>query len=306
MTMARFETGMAVMCDDHRLTQLAPALDEAQELGVDWAELPLDTMNVIAGGRIVPSQRDRLKAIAAGRPIRLSTHSTIALNFMADPGHLPLHLDVARACVDLSAEIGARRMVIHTGSVVSRDPSVIAQAYDRQREAMRRLGDHAAAAGVLVCVENIFPATDDHHTASPAMLARELEAIAHPAIRGTFDFSHGFINCSHSGRDFPSEAEALAPFAAHLHIHDSFGRPRTFRVHSESEALAFGIGDLHLPPGWGEMNWDVLLERLAFPADAVFMLELDKRFWPEIADAVAATRALANRARPLDPAERVA
>ena len=43
--------------------------------------------------------------------------------------------------------------------------------------------------------------------------------------------------------------------------------------------------DLHLPVGWGVMDWNGLLEALRFPSDAVFMLELDKRFWPEIAAA---------------------
>ena len=58
----------------------------------------------------------------------------------------------------------------------------------------------------------------------------------------------------------------------------SFGRPKLAKGASASEDLAFGLGDLHLPLGWGDIPWDELLPKLAFQKGTVFMLELPWHF----------------------------
>lgn len=41
----------------------------------------------------------------------------------------------------------------------------------------------------------------------------------------------------------------------HLHVHDSFGLPYSMkRFYHPAEAAALGIGDLHLPIGWGDSH----------------------------------------------------
>ncbi len=88
----------------------------------------------------------------------------------------------------------------------------------------------------------------------------------------------------------------LAPFARHLHVHDSFGLQDDIWMYTEGERLAFGHGDLHLPVGWGNLPWDALIDACHFPDGVVFNIELEARYWPAAAETVAATKRLAARA----------
>ena len=67
-------------------------------------------------------------------------------------------------------------------------------------------------------------------------------------------------------------------------------------MYEEGERLAYGHGDLHLPVGWGDIPWDDIVRRCAFPAAASFTIELERRYWYAGRDCVAATRDLAERA----------
>ncbi|MCJ2018560.1 TIM barrel protein [Methylobacterium sp. E-065] len=135
------------------------------------------------------------------------------------------------------------------------------------------------------------------HCASPARLAAELAAIDHPHIRAILDVSHSYLRNGFHGSDFVAEIAALAPFANHLHVHDSFGRADAIWMYHKSERLAFGHGDQHLPVGWGSIPWDALMEACVFPVGAVFDIELNPRYWHAVEACIAATRALAARAR---------
>ena len=97
-------------------------------------------------------------------------------------------------------------------------------------------------------------ATTETWFASPAELAAQIRAVNHPNIRATIDFSHAAINAGVRGFDLMAELKELAPYAGHLHIHDSFGKPRSFEPYTYGEAVNFGLGDLHMPPGWGNVG----------------------------------------------------
>lgn len=112
------------------------------------------------------------------------------------------------------------------------------------------------------------------HTALPSRLAREIEAIGHPNVRACLDFSHAAIRCNAQGADFLAEVKALARYARHLHIHDSFGDPFQLRPHSRSERVAYGLDDLHLPIGWGNLPWQQIMAEAEFEPDVIFNLEL--------------------------------
>ena len=90
--------------------------------------------------------------------------------------------------------------------------------------------------------------------------------------------------------DYLTEIKALAPHARHLHIHDSFGDPADLRTYSRSERLAYGLGDLHLPVGWGSLPWHELMAAAEFEPDVVFNLEVQGPYRSELPESVAAVR----------------
>lgn len=282
------------------LSDFADELDMIERLGVEWVELSTFDMDVVVGGRIRRPQLDTLKRACAGRSVGYSVHGPLAINFMDEAYRHPRHMDVLAASLEVAAELGAENYVIHSGLVPVQQGDGIEAAYGRQREALARAGDIARGHGIVLCVETLFAGFDGKgHASSPRRLAAELAAIAHPNVMATIDFSHSWLMLDWEGRrsDFVDEIVALAPWARHLHVHDSFGRQDDIWMYTEGERLAYGHGDLHLPVGWGDIPWETLIAECVFPCGVLFNIELNQRYWYAAQETVDATKALASRAR---------
>jgi sugar phosphate isomerase/epimerase len=283
---------------DYTLKRLGTALNEATGLGIGFVELPLYALDVIGNGRVLPSRLKMLKAVTCAHPLRYTIHGSGGINFFRDTLPLPLMKDVLKASLEVAAELGAINYVVHTG-LTEHAPAdnEVETFYARQREALAEAGEIAADLGVTIVVENVHPGTPGCYTALPSRLAKELEAIGHPAVRACLDFSHAFLNANLQGVDPMTECVALAPFARQCHVHDSFGQLTHFRTHHRADRMAFGEGDLHMPPGFGSIPWDELMKRCAFPEASVFVLELSPHFWYCLSDALDSVREIAAKAQ---------
>lgn len=286
--------------------ELAPQLDDAIALGCEYVELPLPALELVLGGRIVEDRLKRVQEIVRSRKLAYTLHGHLGINLMEEPHRIGLHVEVLKANIRIAAALGAEHLVIHSGFVRTQAAEGIELAYDRQRGHLAEAARLAASEGVIVCVENIFEFEGKRHTALPSRLARELASIDHPNLKATFDFSHGWLHCRHQGADFLAEAKALAPWAKHFHCHDSFGIADDFWTFTRTEMAAFGVGDLHLPTGRGNIPWDRMAAECVFPdgivADCEFMPQ-HREEWPE---ALAFTRAWAQSLKTAAPVARAA
>src|SRR5688500_16415653 len=79
---------LASNTDDFAFDALAKRLDEAEALGVDFVELPLYAMDLIAGARVLGNRLKLAKARLAGRPLRYTVHGAMAINLMDVPERL--------------------------------------------------------------------------------------------------------------------------------------------------------------------------------------------------------------------------
>ncbi len=282
--------------DDYGLTKLGPALDEAERLGVDYVEIALYATDLVANGRVLTDRLARVKALTSGRPFGYTLHGPLGLDLMDGSERAAMHKQVLLAQLEITAELGGVHYVAHAGkyAVAGGNPDA---AYARQRDALAEVASDAAARGITIAIENLFATELGREPPLPSKLATEIASIDHPAIRGCLDFSHAFLETDRQGADFMAEAATLAPFAKHLHMHDSFGKLWPSPPSHRSERLAFGIGDLHLPLGLGSIPWDDLMERLVFPEGAIFILELAPPYWPDLALSLERMRDLASRAR---------
>jgi sugar phosphate isomerase/epimerase len=295
-----FGTGISAHKRANDLSDFGAELDMIERLGVEAIELPTYDMDIVVGGRIRRPQLDALKRACAGRSVGYSVHGPLAINFMDEPWRLPRHFEVLQASLEVAAEVGAVHYVLHSGLTFAQQGEGIEAALERQREWLSRAGDAARAHGLILCVETLFADFDgSQHATAPSRLARELGTIGHPNVMATLDFSHAYIKLDHDGRrdDVVSEIAAIAPWARHLHVHDSFGRQDDIWMFTEGERLAYGHGDLHLPVGWGDIPWDTLMETCSFPEGVLFNIELRDRYWYAAQDCVDATRRLAGMAR---------
>lgn len=282
------------------LSDFGAELDMIEALGLDAIEIPTFDLDLVIGGRIRRPQLEALLRATRGRGVTYSVHGPLAINFMDDAWRLPRHFDVLKASMEVAAEIGAEHYVMHSGLMPRQQAAGIEAGYERQREALSRAGDLAREHGLVICVETLFADfTGDGYASSPRRLAKELALIAHDHVMATLDFSHSYLKMDFDGdRDaFVAEIAALAPYAKHLHVHDSFGRQDDIWMYTEGERLAYGHGDLHLPVGWGDIAWQALMEQCVFPEGVLFNIELNKRYWYAAADCIEATRTLAAGAR---------
>lgn len=290
--MARYRIGYTLWPGNFELTEPGAYLDEAEALGVDTVEIPFFATRLIAQARIVEPALAHFRRQTNGRALDYTTHATLCVNLMDAPERLPRHEAVTRACIELTARLGARHMVLHCG-LAGGDAGAVEAAYGRQREALARLAEFAEEHGVVICLETIW-SHDGRATALPGRLAAEIRAVGHPALRATLDFAHAALQCHRTGADLMTEIATLAPLACHLHLNDCFGDSTAMPGALPADALAYGAGDLHLPIGWGSLDWERMLSEPAYPDSVVLNQELHPSYWFALAGDVAEMRRLAG------------
>jgi sugar phosphate isomerase/epimerase len=280
---------------------LARTLDLFEDLGADHVELNATGLGVIVGGALRPERLRAVQAALSGRRLGVTVHAPLALNF-SDEANAAQHHAVAVASIDLCAALGARRLVVHPGWIEGRRLQVERERLlGLEREALRALAVRAAAARVLLCLENMPTIPEAlsgallNHGLDCCSVRDQVEAVAHPAVAATIDVSHAFIAAAHLGLDPLAQVRALAPVTRHLHLHDSFGRVPSLPRASSGEDLAYGLGDLHLPLGWGTLPWEAVMRGLPLPADTTLTLEIMPGHASRevLADSLARARALA-------------
>jgi sugar phosphate isomerase/epimerase len=282
-------------CTDRALPDLSDLDDQLGRIeatGASHCELSLYELDLIVGGRLLPERRRKLERICARRSLQYTVHGVLTVNFM-DAAHLGLHQAVCRAMLELCDAVGASVMAHHPGKVPAAPAARLERLHAIERDALREMGDVAAGCGVRIAVENLFVEDASSYTADPVRLAREVAAIDHPNVCGLLDFSHAYIMTSFRGTDFREALAAFAPQVNHLHVHDSLGPPTTidgfYRV---AEQIAFGMGDMHLPMGWGDIPWETILPQLPLRPGTVMIVELMKRHWSELEQCAATARRL--------------
>jgi sugar phosphate isomerase/epimerase len=283
------------------LSDLDAQLARLEATGATHCELSLYELDLIVGGRVLPERRRLLEQICARRSLEYTVHGVLTVNFM-DEAHLALHKAVCRAMLELCAAVGASVMAHHPGRVPAAPAAQLERLHRIERDALREMGDVAAGYGVKIAVENLFVENARAYTADPVRLAAEIAAVDHPNVCGLLDFSHAYIMARFRGTDYLETIEAFAPVVNHLHVHDSLGQPTGIEgFYRFAEQVAFGMGDLHLPIGWGDIPWEAILPRLRFRAGTAMIVELPERYWAELEPCAAAARrwvGLINGAQP--------
>jgi sugar phosphate isomerase/epimerase len=272
------------------LSDLDAQLARIEATGASHCELSLYELDLVVGGRVLPERRRLLERICARRALKYTVHGVLAVNFM-DEVHLDAHKAVCRAMLELCAAVGASVMAHHPGRLPATHAAHLERLHGIERDALRAMGDVAAAYGVKIAVENLFVEDAREYTPDPVRLAKEIAAIDHPHVCGLLAFSHAYIMAQFRGTDYLETLQAFAPQVNHLHVHDSLGRPTSIGgFYRFAEQIAFGMGDLHMPLGWGDIPWDAILPGLPLRPGTVMIVELQERYWAELEQCAATAR----------------
>lgn len=285
-------TGFNAASCDGEIASLEADLHALADIGCDTVELGITTVDFISGGRVIESRAKQLVSMLKQFPFRYTVHGLVSSNFM-DKATQIYQVDAAKALVEFCDRIDARILVQHSGELRAEQISERTDADSREREALVELGDFAKRYGVRIALENIFTTEPGQYRQTPAEVAHTVKALNHPNIVALIDFSHAYIECAYRGFDFFEQISAMAPVAGHLHVHDSFGRPQGFfHGYHPQENTMLGIGDLHLPLGWGDIAWERIFSELTFLPGTVLMMEIGARYRLEQPDCLARARKL--------------
>lgn len=309
--------GIAINIDaGGRLEVLEQALRRAAELGYDGAEVSGYGVNAVINGRLHRERVARVRAITARFPLRYAVHGPCELNLaLGEAGGV--EEQALAAYLEFAAEIGAQVLVYHSGLINLHEaywglqplPDAATRQARREREvaALRRLARRAEELGVIIAMENRDPhlwevAALARHGLPVEALAtyhagllieevnRQLEAVGHPQVGMTLDFGHAYIAARVCGFDFLQAVRQAAPYVRHIHLHDNGGKLDGY-TGDQGERLPLGQGDLHLPPGWGEIPLQAALACLP-GYEGLITLEIRPRYADHLAEALIAARAL--------------
>lgn len=286
--------GLSTESEAGDIPGLDAELGRFAEAGCDIAELSLQNMFVVTGGRLNLPELRAIAAVTRRHALRYTAHGPLGTNFM-DEAHIELHRAVCAATIEAAGALGATRLVIHGGVWHAPLPEAeLARLKRLEVESLAGLADHAARHGVTLALENLPPLPSIPHTHDAFALAAQVAAVNHPAVGATLDIGHACMMATLRQQDLAATLAAMAPHIVHIHLQDQYGRLDTVRTWGKAEKLAYGTGDLHAPPGWGDTKFDALLPALALARDTTMIMELAGHYMHHAADAVAKTKRLAG------------
>ncbi|MBC8264201.1 MAG: sugar phosphate isomerase/epimerase [Anaerolineales bacterium] len=278
---------------DGSLEVLEHDLTFFQRVGFDYVEIPVHGVDAILGGRLHERRVKEVQEIVGKLDLKYTVHSPDPLD-LCDVERPDLQKAVFRSSLEFAQAIGAGIMVYHGGATNPPNNNEeaglsVERLKEVEREALSELADDAAALGVVIGVENVGPRS---YSARIAELVEQVRKINHPNVGITLDFGHAYLTARHLGYDFLEAIELAAPDIVHVHVHDNFGRVVSLPQDAPYIHIApFGVNDMHLPPGWGEIPYREVFSRLK-DYQGVALMELKPRYSPYFEEALQETRRL--------------
>jgi sugar phosphate isomerase/epimerase len=280
---------------------LVRGLTTLKQAGCSHAELYAPALGVTIAGRDNTHRVAEVAEAVAASGLTPTLHAPIAVNLM-DTIHLDLHKAVLASSIRFAAAMGAGIVVIHPGRVHPQaDLAARDQLLTIEREAVLTLADLAGRHGIRIAMENLNPnrnmmaGTMTSYALDPVVLGAQITAINHPAVCGTLDFGHGWLAAGKLGFDYLAALRHFAPVVGHLHVTDNCGMPITMVDATDDEHVGYGMGDLHLPIGWGSVPYADALADLPIRPGTVATLEIKASHGAALADSVAMATGFAAR-----------
>lgn len=228
--------------------QLSEVLQTVTDNGFDALELNLGTFPLIVGGEIQPDYLAYFQKHFTRFPLAYTGHIMYELDFRARHNR-EIQLKLMTASIDLCAQLGMKVLTIHYEQRSPRE-----EEEELFLESQQIAARHAESRGVLVCLENIEVERYEYALSV-------VKAVDHPSYRMNLDLGHLFLSARYFGGDFFTAVKECAPYLGHLHVNDNLGVFDTMRLEdyplyksiSPTLRVAFGRGDVHLPPFWGKV-----------------------------------------------------
>ena len=241
-------------------------------MGFKCIEFPLEELGGVTDCRVNKSVTTMICQILSSYDFKRALHCDLNL---ADPRQTTPEL--WKAIIDFATCINAGTLVAHGAEVtlsVGREMSP--QAYkDVFTTTFCSLGILLQSSGVNLSIENADPRFNVvRFTERLSDLVNLLRKLDLKNIGITLDVGHLYLSAKVHGFDLFQAVEEALPFLNHLHLSDNFGKTDGLGTRDR----ATGLGDLHLPIGWGSVPIKDMIGILKTNYQGVYLLDLDPRF----------------------------
>lgn len=225
------------------LSRLEDDLKRFEQFGFNYVEIPVHGVDGIINGRLNDRVIGKLINILAKFSFKYTVHAPDPLN-LKDINFSKEHYKVLEASLEFTSKINSNILVYHLGSV--KDKSIFPKkARQNEIEVLKDIAAHAQENDIKICVENGDQSIMD--------VVEVLEKVNNENVAMTLDLGHGFLAANYLGFDFLEEIKMTKSYIQHIHLHDNFGRMDLTDYQSGINRIPYGLGDLHLPPGWGDI-----------------------------------------------------
>lgn len=228
--------GVAVM-----LLPMHEAISTAIELGYEAFELSGEFPQCLCD-EVTAEQRRATRQLVEAAGLTVSVHAPFtSLNIAAlNPGVRAESIRQIKAAIDLSADIGGKRVTLHNGNyVLSRNfrkkiPQIVEVQWDYNIESLETIAARGEERGITLCLENIGFEHNSIDRTADDMLAIQ-KAVGSPALFFCIDIGHARLN-----NELETVITKLGPLARQVHFTDNFGQV--------DDHLVIGAGNFDYTP----------------------------------------------------------
>lgn len=283
------------------LEVLEKTLAAIQESGFNYAEIPVHGVDAIFKGKLNWLQTRIIIDILKEFKLKYTVHGPDLLNLM-DSRYFKLQREVFKSGIEFAQAIGAEIFVYHSGKIslpeeaksvelrqnnllkIASTPK-IGQLRKKEIKTLQELAFFAQDFGVTIAMENGCPEPNEdspeisryNYGINIENLVKQVREIDRENVGITIDFGHAYLASKYYHFKFLDSIKLALPYIKHLHIHDCFGKCKTSSENQDINLIQFGIGDMHMPIGWGEIPYEKIF-RLLKNYDGVLCLELKPRY----------------------------
>ncbi len=252
---------------------LRSCLEMAQKSGGNCCELIMHSMDVLLNSKLLEPRVSAVKQILMDFGFTYSIHMPYSFHPFAI-GEAD-RFTFFKSCIDFTKQIGGKNITVHASPIARGDKDGLLKDIAYYQEIAHYAGD------IRIGIENPYYSGDMEKFrtmlgVNPDSLAEHIQKIGCGNCGITLDFGHAYLSSKNYNRDYISDIRKMAPLAVHLHVHDNFGRHG--EINNYMDNFSKGIGDLHLPPSWGEIPWQSVLP-LFEEYHGIYILETEFRFY---------------------------
>ncbi len=257
--------GIGINADSKRINGRLRRFDEElhifEKFGFDYVEISPHGVDGIIHGKINAKKIDSIVEIAKKHDLNYTVHAPDMIN-LKDIFNKRIQYRSLKASIDFAEYIGSDIVVYHCGKYLKQqygiEEDIECEQRENEIESLKRLADYAQTKNVRLAIENV--------SQSVRSVIELIKAVNKKNVGMTLDIGHLYLwhKTKALGGNFLDEVDEALNYAIHMHVHDNFGEPVALYGYDieniDVYKLTLGLGDLHMPIGWGSIPYNKVFE----------------------------------------------